>query len=57
MYYIAINLWTKVTLKINQHIQACQNPLTPQHEFIMQKRLQYMKFTGLDTECSLLSKS
>lgn len=44
-------------LKINQHIQACQTPLTPQHEFIMQKRLQHVKFTGLDTECSLLSKS
>lgn len=56
MYCGALNLWTKVTLKINQHIQACQIPLTPQHEFIMQKWLQYVKFTGLDTECSLLSK-
>lgn len=56
MYYVRLNLWTKVKLKINQHIQACQTPLTPPREFIMQKGLQHMKFTGLDTECSLLSK-
>lgn len=56
MYYVTLNLWTKVKLKINQHIQACQTLPTPQPEFIMQKWLQYVKFTGLDTECSLLSK-
>lgn len=40
-------------IKMNHHIEACSITLTlPYNQFIMQKLLQYKKFTGLDTRCS-----